>query len=90
MVRKDEIDLGVWTGEPGAARRSARHSRHQARPMPSSDAVCLTRLENGGGHHRRMRALDPADPVRYDFSLCHVGMMNACGYGRRQRTRTAR
>ena len=25
--------------------------------------------------------LDPVDPVRYDFSLCHIGMMNACGYG---------
>ena len=32
-----------------------------------------------------LRAIDPADPVRYDFSLCHVGMMNACGYGRAQR-----
>jgi hypothetical protein len=32
-----------------------------------------------------LRAIDPADPVRYDFSLCHVGMMNACGYGRGQR-----
>jgi hypothetical protein len=28
-----------------------------------------------------LRALNPADPVRFDFSLCHVGMMNACGYG---------
>jgi len=31
-----------------------------------------------------LRSIDPADPVRFDFSLCHVGMMNACGYGRRQ------
>jgi hypothetical protein len=22
-----------------------------------------------------LRKLDPADPVKYDFSLCHVGMM---------------
>ena len=28
-----------------------------------------------------LRELDPADPVKYDFSICHVGMMNACGYG---------
>jgi hypothetical protein len=28
-----------------------------------------------------LRALDPGDPVRYDFSLCHIGMMGACGYG---------
>jgi hypothetical protein len=29
--------------------------------------------------------MDAADPVRFDFSLCHVGMMNACGFGRAQR-----
>jgi Protein of unknown function (DUF2400) len=34
-----------------------------------------------------LRALDLADPVRYDFSLCHVGMMNACGFGRAQGSR---
>jgi len=31
-----------------------------------------------------LRRLDPVDPVRFDFSICHVGMMNACGFGRRQ------
>ena len=31
-----------------------------------------------------LRRLDPRDPVRFDFSLCHVGMMNACGFGRKQ------
>ena len=31
-----------------------------------------------------LRAIDPVDPVRFDFSICHVGMMNACGFGRRQ------
>jgi len=28
-----------------------------------------------------LRALDPVDPVRYDFALCHLSMMGACGYG---------
>jgi hypothetical protein len=31
-----------------------------------------------------LRALDPHDPVRFDYSICHVGMMNACGFGRQQ------
>jgi hypothetical protein len=31
-----------------------------------------------------LRELDPDDPVRFDFSLCHVGMINACGFGRPQ------
>ena len=29
-----------------------------------------------------LRQVNPDDPVRYDFSLCHVGMMNACRFGR--------
>ena len=33
----------------------------------------------------RLRVLDARDPVRYDFSLCHLGMMGACGFGTRQR-----
>ena len=31
-----------------------------------------------------LRRLDATDPVRFDFSICHVGMMNACGFGRKQ------
>jgi hypothetical protein len=27
-----------------------------------------------------LRAFDPLDPVRFDFALCHVGMMNGCGF----------
>ena len=26
-------------------------------------------------------SIDPADPVRFDFALCHIGMNGACGYG---------
>jgi hypothetical protein len=28
-----------------------------------------------------LRRLDPDDPVRYDFALCHVGMRGQCGDG---------
>ena len=31
-----------------------------------------------------LRQLDAEDPVRFDFSLCHLGMRNACGFGRRR------
>ncbi len=30
---------------------------------------------------RALRRLAPDDPVRYDFSMCHIGMMGACGFG---------
>ena len=35
-----------------------------------------------------LRAIDPDDPVRYDFALCHLSMMGACGFGARQRRDT--
>jgi uncharacterized protein (TIGR02757 family) len=28
-----------------------------------------------------LRSIDPSDPIRYDFSLCHIGMNGACGFG---------
>ena len=31
-----------------------------------------------------LRALDPDDPVRYDFALCHLSMMGACGFATKQ------
>jgi hypothetical protein len=32
-----------------------------------------------------LRRIDPQDPVRFDFALCHVGMMSACGFLKPQR-----
>jgi hypothetical protein len=28
-----------------------------------------------------LREFDRDDPVRYDFALCHLGMMGGCGWG---------
>ena len=86
MVRKDAIDLGVWTGV-SPARLVVPLDTHVIR---LGRCLRLTRYASPGWKMAAditaaLRALDPADPVRYDFSLCHVGMMNACGYGRRQR-----
>jgi hypothetical protein len=37
-----------------------------------------------------LRRLDPADPVRCDFALCHLGMMGGCGWGTGAATHSAR
>jgi uncharacterized protein (TIGR02757 family) len=86
MVRKDAIDLGVWTGV-SPARLVVPLDTHVIR---LGRCLRLTRYASPGWKMAAditaaLRAIDPVDPVRYDFSLCHVGMMNACGYGRRQR-----
>ena len=84
MVRKDAIDLGVWAGV-SPARLVVPLDTHVIR---LGRCLGLTRYASPGWKMAAdttaaLRALNPADPVRYDFSLCHVGMMNACGYGRR-------
>ena len=84
MIRKDAIDLGVWTGV-SPARLVVPLDTHVIR---LGRCLRLTRYASPGWKMAAditaaLRAIDPTDPVRYDFSLCHVGMMNACGYGRR-------
>jgi uncharacterized protein (TIGR02757 family) len=81
MVRKDEIDLGVWkTVSP--ARLIVPLDTHVIR---LGRCLRLTRYVSPGWKMAAeitasLRDVDADDPVRFDFSLCHVGMMNACGF----------
>ena len=83
MVRRDAIDLGVWS-RPSPARLIVPLDTHVIRV---GRCLRLTRYMSPGWKMAAditssLRALDPGDPVRYDFSLCHVGMMSACGFGK--------
>jgi uncharacterized protein (TIGR02757 family) len=85
MVRRDAIDLGVWT-RVTPARLIVPLDTHVIR---LGRCLGLTRYTSPGWKMAAeitasLRALDPGDPVRYDFSLCHVGMMSACGFQRPQ------
>ena len=86
MVRRDAIDLGAWT-RVSPARLIVPLDTHVIR---LGRCLRLTRYASPGWKMAaeitaNLRALHPADPVRYDFSLCHIGMMKACGYGTTQR-----
>jgi uncharacterized protein (TIGR02757 family) len=86
MVRRDEIDLGVWT-RLSPARLIVPLDTHVIR---LGRCLRLTRYTSPGWKMASeitasLRNVDALDPVRYDFALCHVGMMNACGFGKRQR-----
>jgi uncharacterized protein (TIGR02757 family) len=88
MVRRDEIDLGVWT-RLSPARLVVPLDTHVIR---LGRCLRLTRLASPGWKMASeitgsLRDIDPRDPVRYDFALCHVGMMNGCGFGKPQRDR---
>ena len=80
MVRgPDGVDLGLWREVPPSAlvvpldthvHRVARALGLTRRP----DATWRTAEEITAS----LRRVDPADPVRYDFALCHLGMSGAC------------
>ena len=85
MVRDDEVDLAVWT-RVSPKQLIVPLDTHVIR---LGRCLRLTRYTSPGWKMaadvtRALRALNPDDPVRFDFSLCHVGMMGACGFGRPQ------
>ena len=85
MVRRDRVDLGAW-----------RHVDRSKLVVPLDTHVIrvgrclqLTTYRSPGWAMAReitsaLRRLDAEDPVKYDFSLCHLGMENACGFSRPQ------
>ena len=85
MVRKDALDLGVWT-RVSPATLIVPLDTHVIRV---GRCLRLTRYTSPGWKMARditasLRRLDPDDPVKYDFALCHLGMMNACGFNQAQ------
>ncbi len=86
MVRRDALDLGVWQ-QIAPAKLVVPLDTHVIRV---GRCLRLTRYTSPGWAMARditasLRELDPVDPVKYDYSLCHLGMMNACGFNRAQR-----
>jgi uncharacterized protein (TIGR02757 family) len=85
MARRDQVDLGAWSQLP-PSKLIVPLDTHVIR---LAKCLRLTRYTSPGWRMAAditasLRQLNPDDPVRFDFSLCHVGMMNACGFGRRQ------
>jgi uncharacterized protein (TIGR02757 family) len=80
MIRgPDAVDLGVWRGVPPSAlvvpldthvHRVARRLGLTAR----RDASWRTAEEITSA----LRLVEPGDPARFDFALCHLGMSGAC------------
>jgi uncharacterized protein (TIGR02757 family) len=86
MVRRDAIDFGTWR-RVSPSRLVVPLDTHVIRV---GRCLRLTSYRSPGWPMAAditasLRRLDPADPVKYDFSMCHLGMMNACGFSRAQR-----
>lgn len=80
MVRPaDGVDLGDWSWLPPSMLIVPLdvHIHKLAKNLG------LTKRRSAGWKAaeditRELSRLDPADPVKYDFSLCHLGMVQAC------------
>ena len=83
MVRHDRVDLGVWsTVRP--AQLIVPLDTHIIR---IGRCLGLTTYRSPGWRMAvditaSLRRLDPDDPAKFDFSMCHLGMMNGCGFGK--------
>ena len=80
VVRPDDgIDLGLWTVE----KPSALEFPIDTHILRLSKYLGATRRKDAGAKTRRevtafFRRIDPADPVRFDFSLCRLGILGHC------------
>jgi len=85
MIRIDRVDPGGWT-TVGRRQLIVPLDTHTIR---IGRCLRLTRRTSPGWKMAAeitsaLREVDPDDPVRYDFSLCHLSMMGACGWGTKQ------
>jgi len=79
MVRRDAVDFGIWRGIP--ARRlvvpTDTHVHRIARRLG------LTRRRAADWRAARqitdaLARFDPDDPVRFDYALCRIGILDIC------------
>jgi uncharacterized protein (TIGR02757 family) len=81
MVRgPDAVDLGAWRGLVPAAALVVPLDTHVHRV---SRCLGLTRRNDASWRTAEeitatLRRVDPEDPVRFDFALCHLGMSGGC------------
>lgn len=83
MIRRDEIDTGLWRGIPAALLLVPLdvHTHRAARVLAltsrrAADRAAVLEVTEG------FRAVAPEDPARYDFALAHEGMSAAAHGGR--------
>jgi len=85
MVRCDSVDFGLWS----RVRPSKLVIPLDTHVIRVGRCLRLTRYTSPGWRMAAditgaLRKLDAEDPVKYDFSLCHLGMADLCGFNREQ------
>jgi uncharacterized protein (TIGR02757 family) len=75
MIRRDELDFGIWHEIP-PSQLVIPVDTHVARICRK---IGLTKRKSlswlmAEEITEKLRKFDPADPVKYDFAICHIGM----------------
>lgn len=80
MVRPDDgVDFGVWQGVPTSALVIPLDTHiHRISRYVGFTHLKTPRWEAAAEITRALSRLDPADPLKYDFALCHLGISGAC------------
>lgn len=80
MIRPaDGVDTGLWAHvSPSALLIPVDvHVHRLGRNLGLTDRATAS-WKTAEDITRRLSAFDPADPVKYDFALCHMGMLQRC------------
>jgi uncharacterized protein (TIGR02757 family) len=79
MIRPaDGIDLGLWNVDPSLLLCPVDvHIHKLSRNLGFTRRTDLS-WRTAEEITRALARFDPADPVKYDFSLCHLGMLQRC------------
>lgn len=89
MVRKDSIDLGLWAeGSPLVSKQKGIRTDQLVMPLDThtgriSQYIELTKRKSLNWKAAReitdrLRESDPLDPVKYDFALSRLGILDLC------------
>jgi uncharacterized protein (TIGR02757 family) len=85
MIRRTSPDLGLWTfADPAKLVMPLDTHVHRIATFLGLNDRRTTDWKTARALTDRLATLDPADPVRYDFALCRLGILDLCSRRRRK------
>jgi uncharacterized protein (TIGR02757 family) len=85
MIRRTPPDLGLWTfADPAKLLIPVDTHIHRIATFLGLNARRSADWKAARGITDRLARFDAADPVRYDFALCRLGILDLCSRKRRE------
>lgn len=85
MVRRTSPDLGLWTFvSPAKLVMPVDTHIHRIATFLGLNDRRSADWKAARGITDRLAVFDPADPVRYDFALCRLGILDLCSRQKRK------